>query len=100
MRCSATVMSFPVTLWRRHRNGRAMHEDDLPDASLFLEKGRFEPFLAHGARGIRDAALIDGCNPSVLPAHVDDGFRHRPLLAFTRGMLGSYRGHSCSPVDS
>src|SRR6266849_4808002 len=64
-------MSFPVTLWRRHRNARAVHEDDLPDASLFLEKGRFEPFLAHGARGIRDAALIDVCNPSGIPGESD-----------------------------
>jgi len=74
-------MSFPVTLWRRRRNARAVHEDDLPDASLFLEKSRFEPFLAHGARGVRDAASIDVCNPSGIAADVDVGFRHVPLVA-------------------
>jgi len=93
-------MSFPVTLWRRHRNARAVHEDDLPDASLFLEKGRFEPFLAHGARGIRDAALIDVCNPSGIAADVDVGFRHVPLVAFTRRMLGFDHGHDGIPGES
>jgi len=93
-------MSFPVTLWRRHRNARAVHEDDLPDASLFLEKGRFEPFLAHGARGVRDAALIDVCNPSGIAADVDVGFRHVPLVAFARRMLGFDHGHDGIPGES
>src|SRR5467141_3442140 len=93
-------MSFPVTLWRRHRNARAVHEEDLPDASLFLEKGRFEPFLAHGARGVRDAALIDVCNPSGIAADVDVGFRHVPLVAFTCRMLGFDHGHDGIPVES
>src|SRR5260370_21019284 len=100
MRSSATVMSFPVTLWRRHRNARAVHENDLPDASLFLEKGRFEPFLAHGARGIRDAALIDVCNPSGIAADVDVGFRHVPLVSFTRRMLCFDHGHDGIPGES
>ena len=93
-------MSFPVTLWRRRRNARAVHEDDLPDASLFLEKGRFEPFLAHGARGVRNAALIDICNPSAIAPDVDVGFRHVPLVAFARRMLGFDHGHDGIPVES
>src|SRR5258707_1674204 len=93
-------MSFPVTLWRGHRNARAVHEDDLPDASLFLEEGRFEPFLAHGARGVRDAALIDVCNPTGIAADVAVGFRHVPLVAFTRRMLGFEHGDDGIPVES
>jgi len=93
-------MSFPLTFWRPRRNARAVHEDDLPDASLFLEKSRFEPFLVHGARGVRDAASINICNPSGIAADVDVGFRHVPLVAFARRMLGFDQGHDGIPAES
>jgi hypothetical protein len=93
-------MLFPVTLWWRHREVRAVREDDLPDATCFLEKSRFEPFLAHGARGVRDAALIDVCNPSDIAADVDVGFRHVPLVAFACCMQSFDHGHDGIPVES
>jgi hypothetical protein len=48
-----------VTLWRHYRDPRTVHEDDLPNACLFLEKSRFKPFLLYGAGGVCDAAVID-----------------------------------------
>src|SRR6266481_7737441 len=93
-------MSFPVTLWRRRKNARAVHEDDLPDASLFVEKSRFEPFLAHGARGVRDTALIDVCNPSGIAADVDVGFSHVPLVAVARCVQSFDHAHDGIPVES
>src|SRR5258707_9348777 len=93
-------MSFPVTLGGRKRTALGVKKCDLPDASLFLEKGSFEPFLAHGARGVRDAALIDVCNPRGIAADVDVGFRPVPLVAFTRRMLGFDHGHDGIPGES
>jgi hypothetical protein len=77
-------MLFPGTLERHCSDARAVHEDDLPNACLFLEKGRFEPFLTQGAGGVGDAALIDVCNLSGFAADVDVGFSHVPLEAFAR----------------
>jgi hypothetical protein len=56
-----------IVLSRRRRRARAVHEEDLPEASLFLQDSRFQPLLVHGARGVRDAALIDVSDPSLLP---------------------------------
>ena len=47
------VMLSP--LWR---HAGAVHEHDLPHVSLFLEEGRFQPLLFHGAGGVRDAGSI------------------------------------------
>jgi hypothetical protein len=92
-------MLFPVTLRRYRRYARTVHEDDLSDASLFLEKSRFEPFLAHGARGVRDAALIDVCNPSGIAADVDVGFRHVPLVAFAAACWALIMAMTVSPLN-
>jgi hypothetical protein len=45
----------------------AVHEDDLPGASLFLQEGRFQPVLVHGAGSVRDAAFIDVGIQALLP---------------------------------
>jgi hypothetical protein len=93
-------MLFPGTLQRHCSDERAAHEDDLPNACLFLEKVRFEPFLAPGAGGVGDAAVIDVCNPSGIASDVDVGFSHVPLEAFARCMLSFDHGHDGIPVES
>ena len=93
-------MLFPVTLWRHCRDSRAVHEDDLPNACLFLEKDRFKPFLAQGAGGVGDAALIDVCNPSDIADDVDVRFSHVSLEAFARCMQTFDHGHDGIPVES
>ena len=61
---------------------------------------RFEPFLAHGAGGVGDAALIDVGNPSGDAADVDVRFGHVPFIAFPSGILGFDEGHDRVPVES
>ncbi|MEA2262666.1 MAG: hypothetical protein QOJ51_5491 [Acidobacteriaceae bacterium] len=84
----------------RHRDTRAVHEHDLPEACLLLEKGRFQPILIHGAGRIIDAALIDVSNPCRLAADVDVGLGHIPFVALARGMLCLDEGHDGISIES
>ena len=52
-------MSVAMLLLSRHGDAGAVHEDDLPDACLFLKEGRFQPILVHGAGGVGDADFIE-----------------------------------------
>ena len=69
-----TLISFTVAPFYRYRDTGAVHEYDLPDACLFFQEGRFQPFLINGAGGVDDAAFIDADNPSGVAADVDVGF--------------------------
>src|SRR5258708_33641583 len=77
--CMKTIFQMPACFWRK------------ADSSHFL---------AHGARGVGDAALIDVCNPSGIAAHVDVGFSHVPLVAFARCMQSFDHAHDGIPVES
>jgi len=61
------ITSFAAALLSCHRDTRAVHEDDFPDARSLLEEGRFQPILLHGAGAICDASLIDVSNPCCSP---------------------------------
>jgi hypothetical protein len=74
-----TISQMPPCLWR---------------------KADFEPFLAQGAGGVGDAALIDVCNPSGIADDVDVGFSHVLLEAFASCMLSFHHGHDGIPVES
>jgi len=93
-----------MILLSRHRDTCAVHEDDLPDACLFLEENRFQPILAHGGAGsVSDAALIDVSHPCRLAADVDVRLGHIPLVVPSRGMLrldASHDGVSVEPDAS
>src|SRR5258708_7534713 len=93
-------MSVAMLLLSRHGDAGAVHEDNLPDACLFLEEGRFQPVLVHGAGGVSDAALIDVSNPCRLAADVDVGFGHIPFEALARGMLCLDESHNGVSVES
>ena len=86
-------MSFAMVLLRRHRDAGAVHEDDLPVARLFLQEGRFQPFLADGSGGVRDTAFIDVGDSSGVAGDVYIGFSHVPLVTLARNMLGLDEGH-------
>jgi len=100
MRSIKASMSFAMIVFRCHRDAGAMHEDDLPVPCLFLQKGRFQPFLVHRAGGVSDAAFIDVGNPSHVAADVDVWFGHVPFIALARGMLGLYKCHDGFSVES
>lgn len=84
----------------RYRDTGAVHEYDLPDARLFFQEGRFQPFLISGAGGVGDAAFIDVGNPSGVAADVDVGFGYVPLEALTRCMLSLDEGYDAVAVES
>jgi hypothetical protein len=63
-----------------------VHEDDLPGAGLFLQKGRFQPVLVHGARSVGDAAFVNVGDPSCIAADVDVGFGHVFVGALAGGV--------------
>src|SRR5258708_8132289 len=92
-------MLFSMTLWRHRRDARAVHEDDLPGAGLFLQEGRFQPFLVQGARGIGDAAFIDVSYPSRVAADMNVRFSHVPFVALARCMLALDEGHDGVSVN-
>jgi hypothetical protein len=79
-------MSFAMVLWRRHGDASAVHEDDLPGTGLFLQKGRFQPVLVHGAGCVGDAAFIDVGDPSSIATDVDVGFGHVLVGALAGGV--------------
>jgi len=93
-------MSFAVVLLSRHRDAGAVHEDDLPGASLFLQEGRFQPVLVHSAGSVGDAAFIDVGDPSCVAADVDVWFGYVPFIALARGMLGLDDSHDGVSVES
>ena len=90
-------MSFPL---RRRGDAGAVHEDDLPGAGLFLQEGRFQPVLVHGAGSVGDAASIDVGDPSGVAVDVDVRFGHVPFIALARGMLGLDESHDGISVES
>jgi hypothetical protein len=90
-------MSFPL---RRRGYAGAVHEDDLPGAGLFLEEGRFQPVLVHGAGSVGDAAFIDVGDPSGVAVDVDVRFGHVPFIALARGMLALDESHDGVSVES
>jgi hypothetical protein len=79
-------MLLALVLLSRHRDARAVHEDDLPAACLFLQEGRFQPVLVHGAGSVGDAAFIDVGDPSGIAADVDFGFGHVLVVALAGGV--------------
>ena len=78
----------------------AVHEHDLPDASLFLQESRFQPFLVHGTGRVGDAAFIGIRNPSGVTVDANIRFGHVPFITFTRGMLGLDEDHHGASVES
>ena len=92
-------MSFGMFLLNRHGDAGAVHEDDLPGACLFLEKGRFQPGLIRGAGRVSDAALIDVSNPCCLAADVHVGFGHFPFVALARDVLCLDESHDGVSVE-
>jgi hypothetical protein len=74
------ILSFSVLL--RCRGTGTVDKKDLPDARLFLQKGRFQPLLLDPARSVGDAALINVRNRIIKgrPFGVGYGQRkhHRP----------------------
>ena len=90
-----------MVLVSRDRDTGAVHEDDLPDACLFLEESRFQPILVHGgAGGVSDAALIDVSYPCRLAADVDVRLGHIPFVVHARGMLRLDASHDGVSVES
>jgi hypothetical protein len=49
-------------------------EDDLPDATLFLQEGRLQPFLVRCTGAVADAAFVNVGDPSGVAADVDVRF--------------------------
>jgi hypothetical protein len=99
---SLVTRSFKVSLvlLRRYGDAGAVHEDDLPDAGLFLQEGRFQPVLVHGAGSVGDAAFIDVGDPSGVAVDVNLRFGHVPFIALARGMLCLDEGHDGVSVES
>src|ERR1700730_2171719 len=93
-------MSFAMVLLRRYGYTGAVHEDDLPDACLFLEESRFQPILVYSAGSVCDAAFIDVGYPSGVAADVDVGLGHVPLVTLARDMLGLDEGHDGVSIES
>lgn len=93
-------VSISVVLWKQHWDASAVHEDDLPGTCSFLQKGRFQPFLIHDARGVRDTAFINVGNPRAVAADVDVRFGHVPFVASARGMLGLDEVHDGFSIES
>src|SRR5258708_11302601 len=77
----------------------AVHEDDLPDACLFLQEGRFQPFLARGAGGVGDTAFIAVADPSYVAGALAVPFGYVPFIALARSMLGLDEGHDGVSVE-
>ena len=93
-------VSFVLVLLRRYGDAGAVHEDDFPDAALFLQKGRFQPVLVHGSGSFGDAAFIDVGDPSGIATDVDVRFGHVPFIALARGMLSLDESHDGVSVES
>lgn len=93
-------ISIAVVLLKQHGDAGAVHEDDLPDACPFLQEGRFQPFLIHGAGGVCDTAFVDVGDPRGVAADVDVRFGHVPFVALARGMLGLDEGHDGFSIES
>lgn len=87
-------------LFQQHGDAGAVHEDDLPDACSFLQEGRFQPFLIHGAGGVCDTALIDVGDPRGVAGDVDVRLGHVPIEALARGMLGLDEVHDGFSFES
>jgi hypothetical protein len=77
-----------------------VHEDDPPGACLFLQEGRFQPVLVHGARGVGDAAFIDVGDPRDVAANVDVGVGHVLVVALAGRVLGFDGTHDGVAVES
>ncbi len=89
-----------MVLLRRSGDAGAVHEDDFPDAPLFLEEGGFQPLLVCRAGGVGDAPFIDVCDPRRVTADADVRFSHVPFIAFARCMLGLDKGDEVFSVES
>ena len=99
---SLVIRAFKVSLvlLRRYGDAGAVHENDLPAAALFLQKGRFQPVLVHGAGSVADAAFIDVGDPSGVAVDVDVRFGHVPFIALARDMLCLDESHDRVSVES
>jgi hypothetical protein len=77
---------FALVLLSGHRDAGAVHEDDLPGPCLFLQEGRFQPVLVHGARGVGDAGFIDVGDPRGVATDADVGLGHVLVVPLAGGV--------------
>jgi hypothetical protein len=85
---------------RRIWDASAVHEDNFPGGSLFLQESRFQPLLVYGARTIGDAPFVDVGDPSRISADVNILFGYVPFVSLALGMLRLDEVHECFSAES
>ena len=84
---SLSSVSLAMIFSSHRGDTSAVHENDLPDASVLLQESRFQPILACRAGAVSNAPFVDVGDPSRVPADVNVWFRHIPFITLPRGML-------------